>query len=103
MNKRLLTLVTAALMMTFAGAAMADQASGDPGATATTAVAANQAGMHSAGDIPVSKHVNAHGEQVLCIAEADFAKILNWYNTETSRRAKHARIMAELEELVVEP
>jgi len=87
MKNRMLTLVTAILVLSFAGAAMATERGAEAAASTTM----------QASDITVDKHVNAQGEAVLCIAERDFARLLEFYEQAQEQADKQANQRRELE------
>lgn len=89
MKKRLLTLVTAALLLSFAGAAMATEKGAEAAAGNTQQVA----------DIVVTKHMDDQGETVLCIAERDFARLLEFYERAQERANKSDSIDAAFENI----
>jgi len=87
MKNRMLTLVTAILVLSFAGSALATERGAEAAAGTTV----------QAGDISVVKHVNDQGEAVLCIAERDFSKLLKFYEQAQEQAEKQANQRRELE------
>ncbi len=97
-NRFMIAISATALMLVFAGAALADNASGDPGNAAVATAAADDA------DTPVfSKHVNSEGEHVVCIAEQDFQKIMAWYKAEMEAQQLRAQFDKDLDDFDVDP
>lgn len=99
MKNRLMIVVSAtALMLVFAGASLAETASGDPGNAAVAVAAADDLGSPS-----ITKHVNSDGEQVVCIAEGDFQKIMAWYKAEMAAQQQRAQFDKDLDDFEVDP
>lgn len=100
-NRLMITAVASALVLLFAGVGLAAERGADAIVAADAAVAAESSG--SAGDLQVTKHVNADGEQVACIAEQDLAKILAWYHAELESAERRAQFEKELDSFEVDP
>ncbi len=96
-NRMMIATVAATLMLAFAGSALAAERGADAADATDSAVAADT------GDLKVTKHTNADGEQVVCVAEQDLNKILAWYHAELEAAELRAEFDKELELFEVDP